>query len=77
MDEKQLAEGNLGAVGQYDIDFKEGKLCAELKASHGAVEGSMVVKLDAGAVLDAVAKAIPGQVDDAVFGLIKAALLGK
>lgn len=75
MEKKDIVEGNLGTVGKYDVEFKEGKLVAEISAEAGPLEAGMVVKLDAGKVIDALAKAIPGQVDDAVFGVLKAALL--
>jgi hypothetical protein len=77
MDEKQIVEGNLGEVGKYDIDFKEGKLCVELTAAVGPLDAGLVVKLDAGKVLDALAKAIPGQIDDAFIAMAKQALGAK
>ncbi len=77
--EKQLVEGSIGEVGKYDVDFKEGKLVAAVDAGdkEGMVSAGLVVKLDAGKVIDALARAIPGQIDDAVLGLMKAALLGQ
>lgn len=75
--EGELLQGNLGSVGKYDVAFKEGGLVAEVKADMGPANASVMIKLDAAKVIDALAAAIPGTVDDAVFGLIKAALLGK
>lgn len=77
--DKELVQGNLGEVAKYDVEFKEGKLVAAInaEAAQGMVEAGMVVKLDAGKVLDALAKAIPGTMDDAMIGVVKAALLGK
>lgn len=77
MEDKELVEGNLGTVGKYDVKFEGGKLVAELSAEAGPLEAGVVVKLDAGKVLDALAAAIPGTFDDAVIGVAKAALLGK
>lgn len=75
--EKDIVDGNIGSVGKYDLEFKEGKLKLEVVANVPVGEAGLVIKVDAGAVIDAIAKAIPGTVDDAVLGLVKAALLGK
>lgn len=72
--EADLLDGKLGSVGKYDIEFKEGKLKALVDAELPIGKAQLVVELGADAVLDALAKAIPGQVDDAVFGLLKTAL---
>ncbi len=74
MEDKEIVEGNLGSVGKYDVEFKEGNLVVEVDASFGPGSAGLVIKVGAGAVLDAIAKAIPGQIDDAVIGLIKKAL---
>ncbi len=73
--DKDIAQGGLGSVGKYDVAFKGGQLVLECDAA--AVVGSVgvVVKVDAAKVLDALAAAIPGSIDDAVFSVIKAALL--
>lgn len=73
--EKDIVDGKIGEVGAYDLEFKEGALkFTLLLASPFGVEGELNVKVKADAVMDAIAKAIPGQVDDAVLGLIKSAL---
>lgn len=77
MEDKELVQGNIGTVGKYDFSFKEGKFVVEVDATGGPLEGGLVLKLDAGKVLDAIAKAIPGTFDDAIIGVAKAALLGK
>lgn len=74
--EKDIVEGNIGSVGQYDVEFKGGKLCLALSAQAGPGELGLSIKVDAAKVVDALAKAIPGQVDDAILGVVKAALLG-
>lgn len=74
--EKDIVEGNIGSVGQYDLEFKGGKLCLSVSAQAGPGEMGLSIKVDAAKVVDALAKAIPGQVDDAIFGVFKAALLG-
>lgn len=77
MDNKEIAQGQVGSVGKYDVEFKDGKLVAEIDAAAGPLEAGLLVKLDAGKVLDALAKAIPGTFDDAIIGVAKAALLGQ
>ena len=67
--------GSVGPKAKYSVDFKGGQLVAELLVDESLFDGGIVIKLDAGAVMDAVAKAIPGVVDDAIISLIKAALL--
>lgn len=77
--EAELAQGKLGDVGAYDVAFKDGKLVASAMASavNGvglALSADVKVEIGAEAVLDALAKAIPGTIDDALLGVIKAAL---
>jgi hypothetical protein len=75
--EAQIAEGNIGAVGKYDVEFKDGNLVIEVDANVAVGSAGLIVKVDASKVCDAIAKAIPGQIDDAVLGVIKAALGAK
>lgn len=72
--EKDLVSGNLGKDAKYDVAFKEGKLVLELDADFGLLTGGVVVKVDASSVIDAIEKAIPGQLDDAVLEMLKGAL---
>lgn len=77
--EKQIAEGQIGSVGKYDFEFKDGKLVAEVGAQKGPLEASLVVKLDAidvaMASIDWICQKVPGPLDDAAGALIKAELL--
>lgn len=67
--EKDIIDGKIGEVGAYDVEFKGGKLVAKAGVFKEPVAG-VVVKADvsmevgARAVLEALKKAIPGQVDD-------------
>jgi hypothetical protein len=72
--EQALVEGNLGTVGQYDLEFKGGKLVGTVKAAVSVGEVSMGLSIDSAAICDAIAKAIPGSVDDALLAVLKAAL---
>ena len=73
--DSHIVGGQIGDNAKYAVDFKEGKLVAELSVNEGAFSGGLLVKLDAGQVLDAIARAVPGQLDDAVIAIIKGALL--
>lgn len=67
--------GPIGSAAKYDVKFSAGQLVAELDVNEGVFVGGLVVKLDAGKVLDALAAAIPGVIDDAVIAIVKNALL--
>ena len=73
--EKDIAQGDLGKIGHYDIAFKGGKMRAEISADSGVgVKGGAFIEADSDSVIDALCKAIPGQIDDALGAILKAAL---
>lgn len=72
--EKDLLDGKLGELGMYDVEFKGGKLVAKVAASKSGVSAGVELSVDAELVLNALKAAIPGQIDDAVIDLVKAAL---
>lgn len=77
--EKDLAEGKIGDAGSYDVEFKDGKLVAKVGLAKDAVPGVSVhgdlsVEVSARAVIEALKKAIPGVIDDAVLELAAKAL---
>ena len=67
MDNKEIAEGQIGQDAKYDIEFKDGKLVAEVVYAGQFAEAGVVVKLPASAIKEAIKKAIPGQIDDLVL----------
>ena len=72
----EIGSGKIGEVGAFSAKIEKGKLVLTIDAavpSAGAV-GSLKLEMDSGIVMDAIAKAIPGQVDDAVIAVMKAAL---
>jgi hypothetical protein len=75
--DKDIVDGNIGTVGKYDLEFKGGKLCLKINADVGYGAVTLDLDLNAEFILDALAKAIPGTIDDAILGVMKAALLGK
>jgi hypothetical protein len=69
-----IVEGQIGSVGSYDVEFKGGKLIAKVQAGAHGISGGAFVELDSDLVIDAITKAIPGKVDDAVAVVIKVGL---
>lgn len=77
MESKDLAHGALGSAGEFDVKFEDGKLVASADAAVGPGSVGVVVKIDGNKVIDAIEKAIPGQLDDAVLELLRAAVMPK
>jgi hypothetical protein len=69
--EKDIA---LGPEGQLVMKLEAGKVVISLSDVHASGSVSLSVSEDAGYFLDKLAALIPGQVDDAVIAVIKAAL---
>lgn len=59
---KQIAEGKLGALGSYSVQFEDGKL---------KFSGEIDV---AGEGITALEAAIPGQIDNAVLEIVRGLL---
>jgi hypothetical protein len=79
MSDKEITGGQLWTLGSYDVEFKDGKLIGQVSlgkeyADGVSASGSFSISIDAHRVIDALARAIPGQIDDAVFELVKKAL---
>lgn len=72
--DKDLVQGPVGNVGHYDVAIKAGVVVVSLSAAVSPVSAELKVSLSTDELLDKVAAAIPGQVDDAVIALIKVAL---
>lgn len=69
-----LVEGKLGTVGDYELAVSSGKLVVTINVKHGVIASGLSLELDALAVLDVLAAAIPGTIDDAIINVAKAAL---
>lgn len=77
--DKDIVDGKLGNMGAFDVEFKGGYLVGkvEVKAPIAGVvdvSGVVEVRVGAEAVIEAIKKAIPGKVDDAILDVVKAAL---
>jgi hypothetical protein len=71
--EKQIVEGQIGTNGKYDLDIKDNELVLEVGAAFGPGSASVSLKLNGPEFLDMLKAKIPGQIDDAIFDLLKAA----
>jgi len=71
-----IFDGKLGDVGQYDVEFKGGKLLAKVDVATGPFSAGVLMSIDANKVVDAIEKAIPGQIDDAVLEVLRKFLIG-
>lgn len=73
--EKDLVQGKIGAVGNYDIAFKDGEVMLEASVAAGPASLSVVGKLDGKSVviagLEWLKAKIPGQLDDAIISIIE------
>lgn len=74
MVEAELAHGAIGKVGEYEIEFKDKKLVITAKASYAMGSTTVVQEVGAKEVLEALKKAIPGTLDDAVISAAELAL---
>lgn len=71
-----IVEAKLGTVGEAQLDLVGGKLLVSVDAKEpgGLVEGKLTVGCDLVAVLKLVAQKIPGTIDDAIIGVVVAAV---
>lgn len=72
--EKELIGGAIGEKAKYNVEFKGGSLVAKFDYLENFVKGGIHIEFPADVILDAIAKAIPGQIDDAIIELIKKSL---
>lgn len=69
-----LAGGQIGSEAQYKVEFAGGKLVVSVNYQGIEAGAAVSVSVDAVSVLEALKKLIPGQVDDAIFSIIEAAI---
>ena len=69
-----LGSGQIGAEGSWEIDLTGGNVILSSKYQGTSGGAELKANIDVGFLLDELAKKIPGQIDDAILGLLKAAL---
>jgi hypothetical protein len=70
----ELAGGALSPEASWELDLKGGKLLLSVKYAGQGGGADLALTLDSAYFLDKLAEKIPGQIDDAVFSLLKAAI---
>lgn len=64
----------LGSEANVDVLLKDGKVILVAKYDGKETDAELSVSVSVDMLLDKLAAKIPGQIDDAVIGLLKAAL---
>lgn len=70
----ELVSEKIGSEGVLEVDVVNGQLVVSATHKHASGEVVLTAKEDVGYFLDKLAAKIPGAVDDAIIGVIKAAL---
>lgn len=71
-----MVEGNIGTVGNYDLEFKDGSIVGVVKIAQTPTAGVSVsadvnISISAKAVLEAIKRAIPNALVDELITLIE------
>ena len=65
---------DLGSEGKAKLVVENGKLSLVVAYDSKGLDGEVKVSVDSDYFIDEVAKKIPGQIDDAIFAILKASL---
>lgn len=72
MEAKELLKQELGAEGEFEVKYEEGKLRLVLGVDTKGVDGGLFVDFEPSYFLDKLKKAIPGEIDDKIIDMLKA-----
>ena len=72
--DKEIKDGEISKESRFRVDIVKGDLVLEIIYDSTVVDASLKIRLDSGEFLDALDDAIPGNLDSAVFSLIKEAI---
>jgi hypothetical protein len=72
--EKQIADGEIGSIGHYNVEFKDKKLVLAASADFKIGNMESKITVDSNMIVEAIKKAIPGQIDDAILNLLETLL---
>ena len=72
--EKDIVEGNIGAEANYNIDFVDGKIKAEVKYEGKEAAAGLMVEFGLVEVLKKAAEQSDNKIDDAIVKMVEAAL---
>lgn len=72
----KLVEKEIGAGFKLKMEWIEegGKLSLSADHDTKVVDTQLAIKVEAGELMDMIAEAIPGKIDDAILGALKSAL---
>lgn len=73
--EKDIVNVDFSKEAGIDLKMEEGKLRLSVKYDGKGADAGVFVDLEPAYFLDKLAKAIPGEIDDQVIALIKAAFI--
>lgn len=73
MSEKKIVEFEKGEFG-VDLELVEGKLRLKTGVDSKGADAHLIVDLEIDYFLDKLAAVIPGEIDDSVIAIVKAAL---
>ncbi len=65
---------DLGAEGKVKVVVEGGKLKLVVDYDSKGLDGKVELAVDSDYLIDELAKKIPGQIDDAIFAILKASL---
>lgn len=74
MTDKTLAEGKIGSLGTYEVDFKGGMLVVTEAAAVDGVSESLSISVSGKAVMDGIAKKIGGPIPAEIALFLESAL---
>lgn len=67
----EVAQGPIGSEGKYEVKFVGLDLLLSLQYDGQQIDGSVNLKIDGKAVLEALKAAIPGKYDDVIISMIE------
>lgn len=74
--DSNLINKELGSEGNLSLKIEGGKLKLSLKYDSSGADAELSVLLEPDYFIDKLAGVIPGQIDDAIFAILKGALKG-
>lgn len=72
--DQELLDKELGSEGKLDLDLKEGNIELSVSYDGKGLDGAVSVKVDTDYFMDLLKEKIPGDIDNAIIDIIKAAL---
>lgn len=71
----EIVEKKLGAEGELNLEFKEGKICLTISYDGKGVDGGVFANIEPAYFMEKLKTAIPGKIDDVIIDGLTAAFL--